>query len=166
MIRRILTIMWGDEQGTALVEATLLTPVVLALVLGVFEFAWYFYQQQAIEVGLRDAARYIARIAPSSDPTCSSGDWPSAQYLATTGSVDTTNTNQRVRGWTPGQVNFTCLALPNTGGYLGGDGTNIYVVQASTNFTALSLGFLGYLGVNPKTIPISHQERTIGRFFP
>jgi TadE-like protein len=155
-----------DEQGSALLEATLLTPIVLSLVLGVFEFAWYFYQQQAIEVGLRDAARYIARIAPSSDPTCSPGDWPTARYLATTGSVDTTNPSRRIRGWDPGQVNFTCLAVPNTGGYLGGDGTNIYVVQASTSFGAPSLGFLSYLGVGPRTIAISHQERTFGRFFP
>ena len=59
--------MWGDEEGSPLLEATLLTPVILALVGGVFEFSWYFYQQQAMEVGLRDAARYIARIAPSSD---------------------------------------------------------------------------------------------------
>ena len=51
--------MWGDEQGAALLEATLLTPVLLFLVGGVFEFSWYFYHQQAVEVGLQDAARNI-----------------------------------------------------------------------------------------------------------
>jgi TadE-like protein len=173
MIRRILTIIWGDQRGSALVEATLLTPVLLALVLGVFEFSWYFYHQQAIEIGLRDAARYIARIAASNDPTCSPGDWPSARYLATTGSVNTTNPNRRLNGWDPGQVHLECKAKPNTGGFLGGDGTNIYAIEASTgtiaatgSFSVPSFGLLGFLGVGPLTITVSHQERTFGRFFP
>jgi TadE-like protein len=160
---------WGDEHGAALLEATVLTPVVLLLVTGVFEFSWYFYQQQAIEIGLRDAARYIARIAPSSDSSCGQSDpnnlWQKAQYLATTGSEDTSNPSPplRVRGWAPGQVNFTCLAVPNTQGLLGG--ANIYVIQASTSFGNPSLGFLGFLGLGPLTINVSHQERTFGKFF-
>jgi len=171
VIKRILTVIWGDQEGSPLLEATLLTPLLLILIGGVFEFSWYWYQQQAIEIGLRDAARYVARIAPSNDPNCSQADWPSARNLATTGSFTAPNPGDplRIRGWTPDQVNFTCLAVPNAGGYLGGDGTNIYVIEASTTCCVPqrpSLGLLEFFHLGPLTITVSHEERTFGKFFP
>ena len=53
--------LWRSTDGTALVEATIITPVLIVLFFGVFEFSWYFYNQQLVEIGVRDAARYIAR---------------------------------------------------------------------------------------------------------
>ena len=50
-----------DQTGSALVEATVLVPVLLILFLGVFEYSYVFYQQQLIEIGVRDAARYLSR---------------------------------------------------------------------------------------------------------
>jgi Flp pilus assembly protein TadG len=47
---------WRDIQGSALVEATALTPVLFALVFGVLEFSWYFYDQHRVSTGVRDAA--------------------------------------------------------------------------------------------------------------
>ena len=164
MISRILRMLGRDERGTALIEGALLTPMLFVVVFGVFEFAWYFYQQQAIEIGLRDAARYIARTAQSDDTSCGPNTdpniWPNAQNLATTGS--TAGGTARVAGWTAGQVNFTCLAIPNTDNYLGGDGTSIFVIQASTTFTDPSLGMLGFLGLGPWLVSVPHQERIIG----
>ena len=37
-------------------------PLLLGLFLGVFEFSWFFYNQQLVVSGLRDAARYMTRI--------------------------------------------------------------------------------------------------------
>src|SRR3984957_19416862 len=53
---------WRDEEGSALVEATIVMPLLLSLFLGVFEFSWFFYNQQLVVSGLRDAARYMTRI--------------------------------------------------------------------------------------------------------
>ena len=60
-----------DQTGAAIVEATVLVPVLLILFLGVFEFSYVFYQQQLIEIGVRDAARYLSRTStsnPNLDP--------------------------------------------------------------------------------------------------
>jgi hypothetical protein len=54
--------LWGDSDGSALVEATIITPLLVSLFLGVLEFSWYFYNQQLVVAGLRDAARYMTRI--------------------------------------------------------------------------------------------------------
>ena len=64
--------------------------------------------------------------------------------------------------WTPAQVKFTCLTIPNNENYLGGDGTDIYVIQANTTFTDPTLGLLGFLGFSPWVISVPHQERIIG----
>src|SRR5271168_3950365 len=53
---------WRDEEGSALVEATIVMPLLLSLFLGVFEFSWFLYNQQLVVSGLRDAARYMTRI--------------------------------------------------------------------------------------------------------
>jgi Flp pilus assembly protein TadG len=53
---------WRNEDGSALVEASVLTPLLVSLYFGVFDFSWYFYNQQLVEAGVRDAARYMARI--------------------------------------------------------------------------------------------------------
>ena len=54
--------LWRDEDGSALVEATIVMPLLITLFLGVFEFSWFFYNQQLVVSGLRDAARYMTRI--------------------------------------------------------------------------------------------------------
>ena len=54
--------LWRDEDGSALVEATIVMPLLISLFLGVFEFSWYLYNQQLVVSGLRDAARYMTRV--------------------------------------------------------------------------------------------------------
>src|SRR5579872_7096554 len=54
---------WRDEGGTAVVEGAVVIPVLMTLMFGTYEFAWYFYQQQLITTGVHDAARYLARTA-------------------------------------------------------------------------------------------------------
>ena len=53
--------LWRDSEGTALVEATIVIPVLLVLLFGVFEFSALFWRQQLISTGVRDAARYLSR---------------------------------------------------------------------------------------------------------
>jgi hypothetical protein len=141
-------------------------PLLFALLLGVYEFSWYFYQQHLIAVGVRDAARYLARSPDACDAT--SPRWATeaanAQNLATTGFA--TGGPGRVKGWTGGMVAIECTPIDNRPGIDGlrayRGGSVLYVVTVSTQFTDPSLGFFGLLGLRPPIISASHAERVIG----
>jgi len=156
-----------DSEGSALVEAALVLPVLVTLVFGVLEFSWFFYQQHLVSMGLRDAARYLAR---SSAPCLTvSSDWlieeQYARNIATTGVTDG-NSPARVKGWQADMVTFACQPIQNTvesyglSTYRGA--ATIYVITASTRFTDSSLGFFELLGLKAPTISVSHAERVIG----
>src|SRR5215469_10134271 len=78
-----------DERGSALIEAATLTPMLIALLAGVFEFSWYFYQQHLVAIGLHDAVGYLARSSEPCNPT--SRAWKTEQEhsknLATSGTI-------------------------------------------------------------------------------
>jgi Flp pilus assembly protein TadG len=158
--------LWRDCEGSALVEGALLVPVLCALMFGIYEFSWLFYQQHLISTGLRDAARYLAR---SSDP-CEGGspNWLAAEEhaknLATTGSIN--GGDARVKGWTAAMVTPLCRAVDNPSAPNGASAyrgrSTIYVVTVSTRFTDPSLGFFGFLGLQPPIISVAHSERAIG----
>jgi Flp pilus assembly protein TadG len=155
----------GDTDGSALVEGAVLLPFLLLFVLGIYEFSWFFYQQHLASTGVRDAARYLARLA---DPCAQSREGAGAQQrarnLAATGSIG--GGPSRIKGWTPAMVTARCTAIENPSedagmsAYRGGG--VILVVTVSTRFTDPSLGFFGFLGLRPPLISVSHSERAIG----
>jgi Flp pilus assembly protein TadG len=159
MSARILQSLWRNGDGSALIEGAVLMPVLLILVLGVFEFSWLIDQQHLVSTGINDAARYIARSANPHDVTIQ-GD---AKNLATTGAID--GTTARVRGWTTRDVNITYASVPNPASTRGltpfRGGAVIQSVTVSTTFTVRSLGFFGFLGLKPPALTVSHQERII-----
>ena len=62
----MLQSLWRDGEGSALIEGAIVVPVLLLLVLGVFEFSWLIDQQHLISTGIHDAARlYCAIREPS-----------------------------------------------------------------------------------------------------
>jgi TadE-like protein len=158
--------LWQDLDGSALVEGAIVVPVLFALVLGVYEFSWFFYQQHLISTGLRDAARYIARSVPLCDPT--TPGWSiveaNAKNLATGGAI--TGGAPRVKGWSAAMVTSRCTLIDNRGSgggagpYRGGPA--ISVVTVSTRFPDPSLGFFRIIGLRPPVISASHSERVIG----
>src|ERR1700716_1980486 len=157
---RILQSLWRNGEGSALIEGAILMPVLLTLVLGVFEFSWLIDQQHLISTGIHDAARYLARSANPRDLTIQRG----AKNLATTGAID--GDTARVRGWTTRDVSITYASVNNP---VGVDGLTpfrgaavIQSVTVSTTFTVPSLGFFGFLGLKPPALTVSHQERVIG----
>ena len=107
---RMLRSIWHDSEGSALVEATIILPVLFILVFGVFEFSWAICQQHLILTGISDAARYIARSAIPNDATIKKV----AKNLATTGSVD--GDTPRVRGWTVDDVDISYTFIDNPTG--------------------------------------------------
>ena len=147
--------LWTSERGSALIEASIVLPLLLALIGGVLEFGFFFYHEQLITVGVRDAARYLAL---THDPT-SATNQSDARNLAVTGSVD--GGASRVPGWTNDAVSVTITPWDNSDGTLSG-GTIIPIVTVSTSFVEPSLGFFGLLGLNAPTISVSHQERWVG----
>jgi hypothetical protein len=147
---RTLQALWHSCRGTAMVESALILPVFLTLVGGVYEFSFFLYQQQLATSGVRDAARYLALTA---DPNSLSRQ-TDARNLAVTGPP-------RVPGWATSDISIVVNSVYSDVG-TPGTASNIQIVTVSTNFTDLSLGFLGLLGLKSPTIAVSHRERFIG----
>ena len=156
-----------DNDGSALVESAVLVPLLCVLLFGVYEFSWFFYQQHIAAIGVRDAARYLARVSNPCDER--SAMWPielaHARNLATTGSIR--GDAARIKGWVAAMVVLRCTAINNPAASTGlrayrGGGDVIYVITASTSFADPSLGFFAFLRLAPPVISVSHSERVIG----
>jgi Flp pilus assembly protein TadG len=137
-----LRTLWKDREGSALVEGTVLMPVLAALFFGVYEFSYIFYQQHLVSTGVRDAGRYLARVR---DPTLGNCQ-TNARNLAATGSIS--GGSLRVTGWNPADV-----AIAVTGA--AGDQS----IQVTGSFTYAPLGFWGFFGFTIPTISVTHRER-------
>lgn len=151
-----------SEKGAALVETTLLLPVILALSAGVLEFSNLFYKKLLIEAGLRDAARYWARCPTIGGFSCSK---TIAQNIAVYGSPGVGT--PRVSGWLPGDVvvDDTTYSTPNpivSGEPLFRGPANIITVHVSTTFTYSGTSLLNYIGIGNVTLNGAHEERFIG----
>jgi Flp pilus assembly protein TadG len=144
----------SNDSGAALVEFTLLAPFLLFLGLGMSEFGRFLYQYQLVVEGLRDGARYLARLDPDS-----STNQTNAANLATTGTIDGTG-DQRVDGWVAADVTFTVTNVDNSSATYRGDST-IKVVEATTTFDYADVGFLGALGLPALSIDATHEQRVI-----
>ena len=156
-----------DNDGSALVESAVLVPLLFVLLFGVYEFSWFFYQQHIASIGVRDAARYLARVNNPCDER--SPAWPielaHARTLATTGSIR--GDTARIKGWTAAMVVLRCTPINNPAAPTGlrayrGGGDVIYVITASTSFADPSLGFFAFLRLGPPVVSVSHSERAIG----
>ena len=163
MFTRLVASLWRDAEGSVLVEATILTPFLVTLMFGLFEFSWYFHKQQLVESGVRDAARYLARVAPDGTNPCTLAtpvDFAArARNIAVTGLAS--GGTARVPGWTTGNVTLSCAAFGNSGAAYEG-GPTIYLITASTDFADPALGFFGLLGLTTPNLSASHIERSMG----
>jgi Flp pilus assembly protein TadG len=160
MVRNLLTRLWRSERGTALIESAIVLPVFLMLIGGVYEFGYFFYQQQLMTTGVRDAARYLAL---SANPNNASKQ-QEAMKLAVYGDIDS-GTSARLSGWSTGDVTIAVTALDNSSG-LYCSGCTIAIITVSTSLADSSLGFFGLLGLKAPIISVAHQERWIGGSAP
>lgn len=165
-----MTEAWRDDDGSALVEATIVMPLLIGFLLGVFEFSWFLYNQQLVVSGLRDAARYMTRIELTDgnrDP-CAQKDQNGALYTADAANIATTAQSApgglaRVSGWNATDVAISCFssaALEN-GVYADGS-TSMTIIDVATRFADPSLGLFSALGLKPPPLSFSHEERFIG----
>jgi Flp pilus assembly protein TadG len=161
--------LWRDEDGSALVEATIVMPLLISFFLGVFEFSWFFYNQQLVVSGLRDAARYMTRIELTDgnrDP-CVQKDQNGVLYTADAANIATTAEATgglaRVSGWSAADVTISCFssAALDAGNYADGS-TSMTIIDVVTRFADPSLGLFSSLGLKLPMLSFSHEERFIG----
>jgi hypothetical protein len=163
----------SDRDGSVFLEAAIVIPVLLTLVLGALEFSWFFYQRELIAAGLRDAARYLAKTANPG----AGANLELARHLATSGQIS--GGAPRVSGFTDATVEL-CVASAGGSGCPNectGDavvlaaspcgpgracrGGPAGIVLASTSFPERSLGFFHLLGLQPPTFCLWHEERML-----
>jgi Flp pilus assembly protein TadG len=146
--------MLRDQSGAALIEFTIMAPLLLSLVLGIAEFGRFLYQYQMVLEGLRDAGRYLARL-DANDATNQSN----AANLAITGTIDGTG-EPRVDNWEAGDIDFSVTDVDNTAGIYRGP-AEIEVIEVTTTFDYADVGFLSALGFDPISIDAAHEQRVI-----
>ena len=162
--------LWRDDDGSALVEATIVMPLLISLFLGVFEFSWFFYNQQLVVSGSADAARYMTRIELTDgnrDP-CAQKDQYGALYTDDAANIATTAQPPRAArrasavGAQPmSTISCVSSAALENGGYADGS-TSMTIIDVATRFADPSLGLFSSLGLKAPMLSFSHQERFIG----
>ena len=160
MLRISLLRFRRDTDGVAAMEAGLALPFIVAMAAGLFELGSVFYNFQLIQTGVRDAARYLSRVA---DPVASE---TIARNLALRGTVDSTG-SLRVKWWQPTDIQITYRTIPNTVDettgrrpYRGRD--PLVVVRVSTSFDHAGMGLLNAAGFGPVRVAAAHEERYVG----
>ncbi len=145
-----------DDSGAAAVEAAIVTPVLVSLAFGAIEFSNLFWDHQQISTAVRDAARYLARVADPTDAAAQSR----AKEIAVYGEV--AGTKLRVTGFTTGDVDADAAAIDNSAkAYRGPDTLYIVTVTATVDYANLDFGMLSFFGLTPPTFTISHSERSV-----
>jgi Flp pilus assembly protein TadG len=158
---RILLLRFGrSTRATAAIEAGLAFPFILLLAAGMFEFGGIFYSYELIQTGIRDAARYLARVP---DPAAAE---TAARNLAVRGSVDSSGT-LRVSWWQASHVQITYELTPNpvdatTGRRLYRGDDPLRVIRVSTSLDYPGLGLLTGVGLGPVRMTAAHEERYVG----
>ena len=161
-----------DQRGAALIEVTVVIPVVLAIGLGVMEFGNAIYSKHLITNGVRDAARYAAGL-PQTQAT-----HDDAQCIALTGKTNgsactatatpsCTGANCRVSWWNNAATQVTVAYVPvnnddGAGNKLYRGGATIPIVTVTATVPYQQLGFLAFFGLTAPTLSVSHEERVFG----
>lgn len=173
----------NDKSGAALLEVSVVIPVVLSIGLGVIEFGNAIYSQHLIFNGARDAARYIAGL-PQTDNNGNSlissnntaGNNIVVWGTTTNTTSDTCNTSstnamiasRRLNWWcSPANVAVTYTSFANDDGtaahnklYRGP--ATIQTVTVTATVPYQSLGFMSYFNLTAPTFSLSHTERLYG----
>ena len=162
MNRQTVIYFLRDRSGAALVEFTIVAPLLVLLAFGTFAFGRGLYQYQQVVNGVRDAARYLAH---TSDPTNATAQ-SQAKTLATKGCLAScSSVPLRVANWNPADVSFSVTNITNGNSCSGkpcyrGAGT-LHEVIATTTVNFGDLGLLSGIGMPSIQFHIRHEERNI-----
>lgn len=151
-----------DQSGAAAAEMALLLPLALVLIFATFEGAYYIMCEHRVVKGVRDAARYAARL-DFSDYSCPStfgGDETAVKNLARTGQLS--GGNSAVYGWANTDVTVSVSCATGTGGLYETVSGNAPQVTVSADVAYPSLfGTLG-LATTDFRLKASAQSAVMG----
>ena len=168
MLSRYLRRFRHDQRGAVLVEMTIITPLMLVLSAGVFEFGNLIHDKLLMEAGLTDAARYAARCNSQlyTDSGLAAINCTAiAANIAVFGNPAGTG-SARVSGWQTSNVTVTTNnSCQDTvvGGVTQYRSTTAQVctVRASGTYPYAGVGMLSFIGIGPITLQCSQDERFI-----
>lgn len=130
----------SDQRGAAAVELALILPLAVGIMLVTTDAAYYMLSEQRAVQGVRNAARYAARLNLS-DFACPGGRFTGSlaavQNMAVYGSPD--ELTPFVKGWKPADVTVSVNCTPNQKGMYEAMGGNAPKVRVSTKFPSPSL---------------------------
>ena len=152
-----------DQRGAAAAEMVLILPLALALMFTMFEGAYYMICEHRVVKGVRDAARYAARLdlINYACPGASfSGNAGAIKNLARTGAL--TGGTANVPGWVDADVSVTVTCSSGQGGIYVSNGGYAPKVSVSTRVAYPSL--MSTLGFTQSALLIgaSAQSPVIG----
>ena len=153
----------SDQSGAAAAEMALILPLALALIFTTFDGAFYMICEHRVVKGVRDAARYAARLDLSNyacPAATFSGNAATVKNLARTGLLSGGTT--AVPGWTDSDITITVTCLSGQGGIYAATGGNAPRVNVSTRVNYPS--FMASMGFSLATIQIgaAAQSPVIG----
>lgn len=132
----------------------LILPLALALLFVTFDGAYYMLCEQRVVKGVRNAARYAARL-DLSNYACPggtfSGDTASIQNLARTGAL--TGGKETVTGWQNSDVRISVICSSGNGGIYEASAGNAPVVRVSTQVAYPSM--MGAMGFTDRQVFIA-----------
>ena len=170
ILSRYLSRFRHDQRGAVIVEMTLITPLMLFLSAGVFEFGNLIHDKLLMEAGLTDGARYAARCNSKlyTDAGLTIDCAAVAKNIAVYGKPTVTMADSpRVSGWTTSDVTVTlnnsCQDAVSSTGVTQYRSTTAQVcaVRAAGTYAYTGVGMLSNIGIGPLTLHGSHDERLI-----
>lgn len=151
------------RRGAAAAEMALILPLALVLLFTMFEGSYYLICEHRVIKGVRDGARYAARL-PLSDYACPaatfSGSEATVKNLTRTGLL--AGGTSTVSGWVDGDITVSVACSGNAGGIYVANGGYAPLVTVSTQVVYPSL--MGALGFSSNTLYIaaSAQSPVVG----
>ncbi|RWB79160.1 MAG: pilus assembly protein [Mesorhizobium sp.] len=165
-----------DNQGAVLIEMTLITPLMLILSAGVFEFGNLIHDKLLMEAGLTDAARFGARCnsqlytqyAGFGAINCASVAANIAVFGNAAGSGNARITGWQKSGGASNNATVTIAAAASCHDAVQA-GVTVYrsttaqvcIVRASGNYPYTGIGMLSIIGLGPIILSGAHEERLI-----
>ena len=158
-----------SERGTAGAEMALILPVLFALIFTLAEAGNYMWTEHKVVKGVRDGARYAARLSFSNyDCPASAGatqllpngaERTAIQNMTRTGRVDG-QAQAKVPGWQNGQVNvfYDCNASYASGLYEGAAGAQRVTVTTVVPYGP-KVSLLGLLGFDVVNVHVRAQAQ-------
>jgi hypothetical protein len=150
LLRSLFRKLASCTAGTATMEAVIVMPLAISLMVGGVEFGRAISAHSTVDKSMRSATRYLARVPE--DGICTWG-LDNARNIAVYGQIANTGT-PLVPEYTTANITFVSPGC----GPLGDPA--IVELSAAVPFTLIMLNAAGFS--NTRTLNVRHQERYIG----